>query len=169
MSKGKGKQHEKDIVKSLTAWRPHSYIQRNGDNFTTRRVGDKTIVLPLKSPPDILCASHDMQLLIECKSTIQNRFDFALLKHHQLQALVDFDAVSHHHHGFVALLYTNRTREIGKACWLIPALLLIQIMGSIGKKSVNPSDLGARLPEWQMDWIPAKGWTMPLGLVDHYG
>jgi hypothetical protein len=179
-----GKTFEADIASAFTRALPGCYVQRNGDNMTTRRIpyhcrcGEKhlrTMVMPLPSPPDLYVDAGEWAALIECKSTKEKRLAWDALSDHQADALQRFDALGEMRGGYLALQFDSAAQVPGShggferaaRAWLLPIedWNLARVEHS-HRKSLPMSWLEQEYPHLELAWKPGTGWQI-LGVQVH--
>ena len=111
-----GKEFEQETIQALLKIKG-AWIMRNGD----RGMGEK--------PPDILALHKNKNLLIECKATNKDYFDFALIKEHQIQSLLNFEKCGNNFEGWVLIKFLNIN-----SCLCFRVEEILDIHESIGNK-----------------------------------
>ena len=162
MGRGRGKTFEKELLDALRERYPDGYIERNQDRTVYGRPD-----LSLPSPPDLIALTGDDNYLIECKAKAGKSMPFfysssgPTLSEHQEEYLLNFDALSESHHGYVAInLYNNKKGRFNRA-WLVPIEYYVHYMNRYPRKSISIKHLENDLPNNELIRLRGSRWQLP--------
>ena len=167
----RGKSFENELRKAFLVKYPGAYVERNPDRLTGRWGTDgRAISLP--SPPDLIVnGARDSNYLIECKAQQGVSIPFArgkdkvtgelrpTLSDHQHDYLMDYDKISDHHFGYVAVNFYEK-RSYKKA-WLIPISYWSNYQARYPRKSLAMKHLESDIPDMEMLWGGNGIWILP--------
>lgn len=113
------------------------------------------------SPPDYIHVGARIQLLVECKAVKgkkdTNRLPTSVpidrVPMHQLQDLLEFDAVSDTAFGVIAF---NLYNDGLNTAWLIPVREWVTEIEALDRDSVPISIFQGKWSRYEMDWLPGK-------------
>lgn len=150
------KRFEQQILEMLKRELHPAFVRRQTDVVQVRN----GVTYGVKSPPDVWASGFPHQYLVEAKTVLGSSIPFDRLKQHQLDDLLEFDAVSEFHHGMIAVLFYNKLTGVRKLkrAFMVPARLW-QVMHRVEeRKSIPLRWLEQRIPLNELEWVPATGW-----------
>ena len=101
------------------------------------------------SPPDYIHCNDRFNFLVECKTLKvpddkrTGRFDFSRVDPHQIEDLIQFDAVSKSHTGILAILIYNTAKGKDRTyrCFMIPISVWTSIVNNLcGSRKSMPAE-----------------------------
>ena len=159
---GRGKDFEGEIQRSLK--RLPGFTRRFPDILNVNNEGHRKDI-SAASPPDYIHIGPKFQLLVECKavkgdkdsSNLPTSVRFDTVAPHQIDDLLEFDAVGPRAHGLIAFCLYN---DGVKRAWMIPVLEWIGAMEALGfDRSSVPLSWFTEGETWlpyEIEWLPGK-------------